>query len=116
MAIVFHHNSENGVLILDEFGALLDFMREDVLMAQVKKRILETGVAQKIVILLPVRERLDIDLQNRKQQLSSIPADSELSSLLRAEMKTIEKRLQHLTEDGYYQYGQDVDEPTGKVA
>ena len=35
MSIVFARHSKNKVLILDEFGALLDFMREDVLIKQI---------------------------------------------------------------------------------
>lgn len=108
MSIVFARHSKNKVLILDEFGALLDFMREDVLIKQIQLKIVDQNFADKVVIILPVRTGLETELENLTSQLKTA-SDAELEKL-KAMQGQVQSRLNQLDEMGYYQFEQDNDE------
>ena len=102
MSLVFSKPSKNRVLFLDEFGALLDYMREDILMEQVQSKILDENKVQKIVILLPVRERLEDVLDDLHIQKKSSVNLIDRKRLER-EIKRYSTRMNQLKEKGYYQ-------------
>jgi len=102
MSLVFRRPSENRVLFLDEFGALLDYVREDILMEQVKEKVLDKNVVQKIVILLPVRERPEEVVDALQKQMNSTSKPDEIARL-KAEIGKFNERLSQLKHKGYYQ-------------
>lgn len=102
MSLVFSKPSKERVLFLDEFGALLDYLREDILLEQVQTKVLAENIVQKIVILLPVRERLEEVLQNLRIQKQSAVSREE-HTRLQKEIRKYSDRLNQLKERGYYQ-------------
>lgn len=112
MSIVFSRPSENKVLILDEFGALLDFMREDVLIKQIKLKIIAQNFVDKIVIILPVRTRLEFELESLNSQLKTATAAE--SGKIELRRTHVECWLNQLQTRGYYQFEQDENEYDSK--
>lgn len=91
----------NKLLILDEFGALLDYERFEVLKTHLKEKIEKENIADKVIIILPAREDL-------KERVASLEDAIETN---KAHFPTAEKELKHYKElqssleiKGYFQY------------
>jgi hypothetical protein len=107
MSIVFSRPSDSKVLILDEFGALLDFMREDVLIKQIQLKVLDKNFADKIVIILPVRAKLDTEMDALTSQLKIATGPDVLK--IQSRLNEVKSWAEQLKTRGYYQFEQDSD-------
>lgn len=71
LASVLQHSkdrAENRVLVLDEFGAFVEAERLDRLKRFLRQRVLKAGLADQIVVILPLREEPDGEPANRKRE------------------------------------------------
>jgi len=71
LASVLQHSkdeAENRVLVLDEFGAFVEAERLDRLKRFLRQRVLNAGLADQIVVILPLREEPEIGPENPKQE------------------------------------------------
>ena len=90
------------VLFLDEFGALLDFVKEDVLLQELEKEVFRKGKINKVVILLPVK--LDIRKQISELSRTRQFVSSEEKQRIQSTIDYLSSQAESLEKDGYYQY------------
>lgn len=71
LASVLQHSkdrAENRVLVLDEFGAFVEAERLDRLKRFLRQRVLKAGLADQIVVILPLREEPEIGPATRRRE------------------------------------------------
>jgi hypothetical protein len=92
------------ILFLDEFGALLDYMKEDVLLAELKD-IFQKGKVSKIVILLPIKS--DINEQNLQLQNTLQYVKDKDKKEIENKIAENNQNLISFKKDSYYQIRDD---------
>jgi len=101
VTITSERKAANRILILDEFGALLDYERSNVLKNHIKDYVLESKAAEKVILILPARE----DLRERISDLKSkIATQKHNLPKLEEDLQLWEGFQRDLESKGYFQY------------
>lgn len=101
IAVTAKRTAANKVLVLDEFGALLDYERSDVLKRLVKQKVETESLADKVIVILPARE----DLKERAYEVKAkLESQKERTPQLEAQLRRLEDFQLSLERKGYFQY------------
>ena len=91
----------NKILILDEFGALLDYERSEVLKRYLKDKVENEKIADKVIVILPARE----DLRERVSSMeTSLEAQKVKQPAAERELILYKQFQSSLETKGYFQY------------
>lgn len=91
----------NKLLILDEFGALLDYERSEVLKRHLKEKIENEEIADKVIIILPAREDLRERVSSMEAALETQKVKSPVGEKELIQFKEFQSKLET---KGYFQY------------
>lgn len=97
----------NKLLILDEFGALLDYERFEVLKRHLIKKVKVENLADKVIVILPAREDLKERVANMKATLDSQKVKS---PIIEKDLKRLEEFKSSLETKGYFEYVWDSEQ------
>lgn len=101
IAITTKRDEANKVLILDEFGALLDYERSEVLKRYLKEKVEKEKLADKVILMLPAREELKEQIDKIKIRMAT---EKEKIPALEKDLKRLEQLQADLEQKGYFQY------------
>lgn len=94
--------ASHKILFLDEFGALLDFVKEDVLLKELEREVFRDRKIEKVVILLPVKFDLEKQISELSRLLEFVEGDEK--DRTRSTMRQLSSQAKDLKKNGYYQY------------
>ncbi len=102
MELAMDRPVKHRIVFLDEFGALLDYIHQDVLLQRIRTRLFAEGKAEKVVILLPVRQRLEEKEHELRKSLEAAATDNERTQTKEL-IDSTHKDIASLSTRGYYE-------------
>lgn len=101
ITLTSRQKSANRILVLDEFSALLDYERADVLRRHLRRNVTEQQIADKVIVILPAREDLNGRITQIDQGLKTGVGDP---MQLKNERKRLLSQASSLASKGYFQF------------
>jgi len=99
--ITAKRKESNKILVLDEFGALLDYERSEVLKRHLKEKVENEKIADKVIVILPARE----DFKERVSSMeAAVEAQRVKSPVAERELTQYRQFQSDLETKGYFQY------------